>query len=153
MKGSLEAYEAANLSTLFESNRSGAKHAITSLVMAGPGAGAWAPSPVVRVPVGDVVVEDGCPILGLFSPAVLGSGEGERGCVLAITDGLLGTAIREGMLLLRLWSLSASANTRAAWGTMGGWPRPSSIVAPSEDAIDDRLCRQGRDSPFFKLET
>jgi hypothetical protein len=60
-------------------------------------------------------VEDGCPILGLFSPAVLGSGEGDLEWVLAITDGLLGTAIREGMLLLlRLWSQRASANIRAA---------------------------------------
>jgi hypothetical protein len=87
--------------------------------MAGPGP--ETPSPVVGVPVGDVVEDDGCPILGLFSPAVLGSGEGDREWVLAITDGLLGTAIREGLLLLfRLWSESASADIRAS-RTMGCW--------------------------------
>ena len=101
---------------------------------AGPDPGPEAPSPVgVRgvTTTGDVVVEeDGwCPILGLFSPAVLGSGEGDREWVLAITDRLLGTAIREGLLLLRLWSESASADGRTAWRTIGwaAWPRPSSI--------------------------
>jgi hypothetical protein len=85
-----------------------------------------------------VVEEDGwCPILGLFSPAVLGSGEGDREWVLAIRERLLGTAIREGTLLLRLWS---SADGRTAWRTIGwtGWPRPQSIFAPYGDtnAID-----------------
>ena len=94
---------------------------VVVVVVAGPGPGPpEAPSPV-GVPAGDVV-KDGCPVLGLFSPAVLGSGEGDREWVLAITDGLLGTAIREGLLLLlRLWSQSASADTRAAWRTMGCW--------------------------------
>ncbi len=97
---------AARLSTLFVSSRSGTKHATTSSEVAGPGR------------LSPVAVEDGWPILGLFGPVVLGSGEGDRGWVLAITDGLvprLGTAIREGILLLRLWSQSASADTRAAW--------------------------------------
>ena len=62
-------------------------------MVAGPGP--EAPSPVVGVPVGDVV-DDGCPILGLFCSGVLGSGEGDLEWVLAITDSVLGTAIREG---------------------------------------------------------
>ena len=52
------------LSKLSALSRLGAKHAITSSLVAGPGP--EAPSPVVGVLVGDVV-EGGCPILGLKS--------------------------------------------------------------------------------------
>ena len=45
-------------------------------------------------------MEVGCAILGLFSPAVLGSGEGDREWVFAITDVLLGTAIREAVVVV-----------------------------------------------------
>lgn len=91
---------------------------------------------------------DGCPILGFFSPAVLGSGEGDREWVLAITDDLLGTEMREEVLLLlrlgRRVLLRIYEQHRGRWAA--GWPRPPSIFAPSGDANAIDYSRPGRDS-------
>jgi hypothetical protein len=70
------------------SNKSGGKHAITSWGVAGPGTG-------ILVGTALDVLSDEWPILTLFSPPVLGSGEGDRGWVLAMRN-RDGMSCREG---------------------------------------------------------
>ena len=71
------------------------------------------------------MVEDWCPILGLFSAAVLGPGEGERECVLAIADrrARTGDSNKRREAVVRIHELHG-----------GRWARPWPIFAPSGES-------------------